>query len=92
MKFLSRKTLDNSLNRIHELALCLVHNHYNSSLYDTLQMANEKTRHQKNLDISLKKFVSALSPPKINDLLSRNFQSLYFKNKETAKFGTETIR
>ena len=92
MKFLSRKTLDNPLNRIHKLALCLVHKHYNSSLYDTLQMANEKTRHQKNLDISLKKFASALSPPKINDLLSRNFNSLYFRNKETAKFGTETIR
>lgn len=55
-------------------------------------MANEKTRHQKTLDISLKKFVNALSPPKLNDLLLRNFQSLYFKNKETAKFGTETIR
>ena len=92
MKFLSRKTLDNSLNHIHKVALCLVHNLYNSSLYDTLQMANEKTRHQKNLDISLKKFVSALSPPKLNDLLLRNFQSLYFKNKGTAKFGTETIR
>ena len=37
------RTLNNSLNHVHEQAVILVHNNYNSFFHDILEMSNEKS-------------------------------------------------
>ena len=62
-------TLNNSLNNIHERALCLVHNNYDSSFYDILEMSNEKTIHK------IFRFLEQFSLVISN--FSQNFQSFF---------------
>ena len=96
------RCLNNLINRIHERGLRLVHNDHVSTFQDILEMAKEKTIHQKNLESLAKeicKFLNGLSPPIINDAFLirnnehnlRNFQCLYSTNKRTVKYGTETV-
>ena len=65
-------------------------------------MTKEKTIYQNNLESLAKeiyKFLNGLSPPIMHDAFmirnikynQRNFQCLYFTNKRTAKYGTETV-
>ena len=68
------RTLNNFLNHINERALCLLHNNYNISFYDILEMSNEETVHQRDLEHLAKeiyKIVKELSPSIIiNDFFS----------------------
>ena len=65
-------------------------------------MTKEKKIYQNNLESLAKeiyKFLNGLSPPIMHDAFmirnikynQRNFQCLYFTNKRTAKYGTETV-
>ena len=63
------RSLNNLINRIHECALRLIHDHV-SSFQDILEMTKEKTIHQNNLESLAKeiyKFLNGLSPPIMND-------------------------
>ena len=91
------RILNNSLNRIHERVLPFVHDNYNSSFHHILEISNEKTIHQRNLEHLAKeiyRFVKGLLPPIMNNFFSfrdtpyklRNFQCLYSNNKNIVKY------
>ena len=96
------RLLNNLINRIHERAPRLRNDHF-SSFRDILEMTNEKTIYQNNLESLAKEiytFLNRLSPPIMHDAFRirnnkynnlRNFQCLYYTNKRTAKYGTETF-
>ena len=96
------RLLNNLINRIHERALRLRNDHFSSSR-DILEMTNEKTIYQNNLESLAKeiyKFLNRLSPPIMHDAFRirnnkynnlRNLQCLYYTNKRTAKYGTEIV-
>ena len=96
------RSLNNRINGIHGRALRLIHNDNVSTFQDILEMTKEKTIYQNNLESLAKeiyKFLNGLSPPIMHDAFmirnikynQRNFQCLYFTNKRTAKYGTETV-
>ena len=96
------RLLNNLINRIHERAPRLRNDHF-SSFRDILEMTSEKTIYQNNLESLAKEiytFLNRLSPPIMHDAFRirnnkynnlRNFQCLYYTNKRTAKYGTETV-
>ena len=73
-----------------------------STFQDILEIINEKTIHQNNLECigkEIYKFLNGLSPPIMNGAFMirnnnynlRNFQCLYSRNKRTVKYRTETV-
>ena len=99
--FCSRRS--NSLvNNVHERALRIVHNDHNSSYSELLKTKNERTIHQQNINVLMKKiyeFENDLSPPLIDDMFQvrkinydlRNFQKIANTKKNLVKMGLETI-
>ena len=97
------RSLNNRINGIHGRALRLIHNDNVSTFQDILDMTKEKTIYQNNLESLAKeiyKFLNRLSPPIMHDAFRirnnkynnlRNFQCLYYTNKRSAKYGTETV-
>ena len=94
--------LNNSLNSIHERALCLIYNDYELPFDGILENNKQKSIHQKNIEslaIELYKFQAGLTLPIMSDLFFtrensynlRNFQEAESSLKRTVKFGTETI-
>ena len=94
------RTLNNLINRVHELALRLIHKDHVSSFQDILEMTKEKTVHSNNLESIAKeiyKFLNGLSPSIMHDVSMitnnkynlRSFQYLYSTNKRTAKYGSD---
>ena len=78
------RTLSNSLNHIHKRAIRLVHDNYNSSFYDILEMPNKKTIHQKNLELLTKeasKCFDGLSPRTIPESIGNALSLNTFKEK-----------
>ena len=63
--FCSRRS-NNLINKLHERALRIVYNDYNSSFNELLEKTNENTIHIKNIRIlmtEIYKFLNGLSPP-----------------------------
>ena len=94
--------LNNLINRIHELALRLIHNDHVSTFQDIFEITKEKTIHQNNLEClatEIYKFLNGFSLPIMNGAFMirnnnynlRNFKCLCCTNKRTIKYGTETI-
>ena len=97
------RSLNISLNHIHECALRLIYDDHMHSFQGMLEMTKEKTIHQKKLKFLGKeicKFLHGLSPPIIDDILKvrgniynlRNFKSLCSTSEKTVKFGTKRLR
>ena len=94
--------LKNSLNSIHERALCLIYNDYEHPFDRILEDNKQKSAHQKSIEslaIDLYKFQAGLTSPIMSDLFVtrensynlRNFQEVESSLKRTVKFGTGTI-
>lgn len=65
------RSLSNSLNYIHECAPRLIHDYRVQSFQSMIEIINQKTILQKNLECLVKKiykFIYGLSPPVMNDL------------------------
>ena len=86
-------SLNNALNYIHERELRLIHDDHVESFQYILELTNEKTIYQKNLECLVKescKFLHGLPPPTMNDFFQirenfynpENFQVLYSSNKK----------
>ena len=82
------RSLNNSLNHIHECALRLTYDDHAHYFQDIIGMTNQKTLHQKILKYLAKeiyKLLHGLSPTIMNDIFEvsdniynlRKFQSLY---------------
>ena len=82
------RSLNNSLNHIHECALRLTYDDHAHYFQDIIEMTNEETLHQnilKYLAKEMYKLLHGLSPIIMNDIFEvsgyicnlRNFQSLY---------------
>ena len=94
--------LNNKINHIHERALRIVHNDYDSSFEDLLNKDKSITYHQRNLqqlaiNIFLKKIGTA--PKNMNDIITfiekntlnlRSGMHLTTLNVHSAKYGTES--
>ena len=96
------RSLNGVLNQIYEHVLRLIYNDHVSSFEDFLEISNEKTIRQQNLEFFAKeiyKFVNGLSPLTRTNLFTirenpynlRNFQTPYLSNKGTVKFVIEII-
>ena len=100
---LHSRTLNNKSNRINERVLRTAYYDYKSSFNELLGKDCSFTIHQKNVQsliIEINKYLHCLSPTilgevfQVNetipyDLRMRN--ELYFRNRKTVKYGTETI-
>lgn len=95
------RSLNNSLNHIHECALRIINDDHVRSFRNMPEMTNQKRILQNNLECLSKKiykYLHGLSPPLMNDVFQikeivynlRNFQAVYSNKKKTVKFGTET--
>ena len=97
------RSLNNSVNHIHERAMKVAHNNLSHLTFkELLQVTDENTIHQKNLKYlatEMYKYIHGLSPPIMNEVFTlrenkfnlRNFNHFYCSNKHTVKYGTETI-
>ena len=85
--FCSRRP--NSLvNNVHERALRVVSNDYNSFYYELLMTQKEHAIHQQNIDVLMKeifKFGNSLSSPLIDDMFQ--FHKINFNLRHFRKFG-----
>ena len=96
------KTINHLVNKLHERALRIGFNNFNSSFSELLEMANESTIHIRNLKSLLTevyKSLNGLSPPVMNEVFQtndcpydlRNPRILASKHKSTVKYGINTI-
>ena len=101
--FCSRRS-NNLINKLQERALRVVHNDYDSSCNELLEIANENTIHTKNIHIlmtEIYKFLNGLSPPIMSEIFKkrdcpyslRNPRSLITNCKSTVKvkYGIDSI-
>ena len=87
------------MNNFHEGALRIVYDDHNSSDSELLMTKNERTIHQQNINVLMKKFENDLSPPLIDDMFQvcktsynlRHFQKIANSRKNSVKMGLETI-
>ena len=90
------------INKLEERALRIVHNDYNSSFFELLEVANENAIHIRNskfLLAEIYKFLNGLSPPIMNEVFQtngsfyhlRNPRILASKHKSTIKYAMDTI-
>ena len=94
---------NNLINRVHERGLRLTYrNETNKEFQQILRGKNEPTIHQKNLQVPMTevyKTVNGIAPPIMNSLFNfrannhniRNFQEIFIENRETVKYGIETV-
>ena len=95
------RTLNNRINRIHERALRIVYNDYDSSFDKLLEKDNSVTIHHRNIQalaIEIFKVINGISPKFMNEIFDLKGESKYcskfcFKsrNVKTTKYGTETL-
>ena len=99
--FFSRRS-NHLVNKLQERALRIASNDFNSSFSELLEMANESTKHARNLKFLLNevhKFLNGLSPPIMKEMFQtndcpydlRNPRILASKHKSTIKYGINTI-
>ena len=97
------RNLNNKINKIHERALRIVYEDYNSKFEELLKRDNSVTIHQKNLQylaIEIYKVKRDLSPKIMKDLFQFNENPAYrlrsgshlqSRNSRTVFFGTESV-
>ena len=98
----SSKKSNNLVNKIHERTLRLIHNDYDKSFNDLLNIDNEVTFHTKNIQklmIEVYKYVNGLSNSITNVIFSkrsikynlRNYRELASTRKLTNRYGLESV-
>ena len=99
--FSSRRS-NNLINKVHERSLRLITNNENSSFETLLQNINDITVHQRNLQILMTEFYKIIkgeAPAIMKNLFIfreniyniRNFQIIANENKNTVRYGLDTI-
>ena len=99
--FCSRNS-NNMINKIHERALRVVQNDFNSDFDSLLQNSNDICNHHRNIQtllIEVFKIKNELAPPIMDSMFTRrenpynlrNFREFEMERKRTVKYGTESI-
>ena len=98
------RTLNNKIKSIHERALRIVYNHYNSNFKELLEQHHCFTIHERNIQylvIEAYKVKNGLSPVIMNDVFQfeknsayepRSDNHLQRTNIQTVHFGSESLR
>ena len=100
LMFCSRKS-NNLINKVHERSLRIGSGDNHSSFKSLLRKHKEITIHQRNLQVLMTetyKIINGLFPPITENFILRenthnvrNFQEISNENRETVKYGIETI-
>ena len=96
------RTSNNRINKLHERSLRVIHNDETNDFNTLLEMNNEVTIHQRNIQVLMLevfKIKYVLAPPIMNSTLIRreniynlrNFQEFETETKRTVNYGIESF-